>query len=231
VEISREEKSNTVLKNKISYLNISEIFYSIQGEGSYSGYPCVFIRVGGCNLNCIWCDTKYAFSSTHKLKIEEIVKKINKYPTNMVEITGGEPLLQKNIYFLFNKINMSRKKILLETSGSLDISKVPSYVHIIMDLKAPGSGEEKYNDYDNIIRLKPSDDIKIVISDENDFRWVEKLFYKNNFKKFEKPIILQPVHNILHPSNLSDWIKNSKVPFRLGLQLQKYIYPKKNRGV
>ena len=218
--------------NNPNFLDINEIFYSIQGEGTYAGYPCVFVRLNGCNLRCIWCDTKYAlYKDFIKLSIEDIIEKINTFKSNIVEITGGEPLIQDQTYELIENLHKNKKTILLETSGSICIKKVPHYVHIIMDIKAPGSGEQNKNIYSNIKTLKPTDDIKIIIGSIKDFKWVEKLVKNHNLFARKNPVILQPAFNKISASLLGEWIKDSKFLFKLGLQLQKYIFSEKERGV
>ncbi|MDH5718556.1 MAG: radical SAM protein [Spirochaetia bacterium] len=230
--IHTKEKQATSTEIQNLHLDISEIFYSIQGEGSYAGYPCIFIRLSGCNLNCNWCDTKYArINNKNKVNIANIIKTIKKYPANVVEITGGEPLLQENILYLINILHTQKNKILLETSGSLPISKIPQYVHIILDIKAPGSGESENNYFENLKMIKPDDDIKIVICDKTDFLWAIEISEKNNLINRKNPVILQPAFEKISPEALGEWIKKSGLSFKLGVQLQKYIYPNKKRGV
>jgi len=213
-------------------LEITEIFYSIQGEGSYTGLACAFIRMSGCNLSCVWCDTKYSHSQGNNFSIPEILKAINLYNCNLVEITGGEPLLQKNIYPLFEMLNRDKKKILLETNGSISLNRVPDYVHIIMDIKTPSS--MAYSDFfiENLPYLKYSDEMKIVISNRKDFDWALNLYSSFNFNELlEKPVILQPAYKILSEKSLAMWILESGKSFKLGLQLHKYIFGENVKGV
>ena len=214
-------------------LSINEIFYSIQGEGSYSGYPCIFVRLMGCNLRCTWCDTEYSFYEGKKLTYEEIYDIIEGYPQcKMVEFTGGEPLLQKNIYPFFDVLYRQGYQILLETSGSINIEFVPSYVHIVMDLKAPDSKESEANHYDNIYRLKPTDDLKIVVASVDDMQWAYDICHEYSISNvLNKPVILQPAFGIISAEEVGEFIKAIEYPFRLGLQLHKYIYSATARGV
>ncbi|MCS6985820.1 MAG: radical SAM protein [Leptospiraceae bacterium] len=213
-------------------LRVNEIFYSIQGEGSFSGRKCLFVRLTGCPLRCRWCDTEYAFYEGRRLTFTEIRHELSLYPCKLVEVTGGEPLIQKNVYPFFEFLHNFNYEILLETSGAISVAKVPSYVHIVMDLKPPHSGESHKNCMDNLQLLKPSDDLKFVIAHEEDFYWAESLVAEKNLtKRFRNPPIVQPAHPDFPPEKLADLVKKSPVDFRLGLQLHKYIYPLASRGV
>ena len=213
-------------------LKVNEIFYSIQGEGSYTGYPCIFIRLAGCNLRCRWCDTSYAFYEGSRLPFENILQKVAEYPGNLIELTGGEPLLQEQIYLFFKILSRRNYKALLETSGSISIGRIPSFVHIIMDLKPPASGEESKNLLGNLPLLKNSDDLKFVIQNEDDFHWAEDICrdHRNDILRLDKPPIIQPVFGELPLRDVSDFLKNSPLRFRLGIQLHKYIYPDARKG-
>ena len=216
----------------LKYLQINEIFFSIQGEASYMGYPCIFIRLMGCNLRCTWCDTAYAFYEGKKMSIAQILEIILSYPSKLVQITGGEPLLQENTYILIRDLHQAKYKILLETSGATSIQKVPHYVHISMDLKAPGSNEQDKNYFSNIDYLKRTDDIKVVIANIADFEWVKNIVQQYNlFERFDMAPILQPVFNKFSLKELANLIQYSSLPFRLGIQLHKFIYPESTRGV
>lgn len=222
VSVKREEPT----------LRVNEIFHSIQGEGTYALYPCIFVRLTGCNLRCSWCDTTYSFFEGEPQTLEHILGQISEWPTELVEITGGEPLLQRNVYALFDALHQAGKKVLLETSGSILIDKVPAFVHIILDMKAPGSGEAEKNRYENLALLKPGDDLKIVVANKADFDFAVSLVKEHQLtEKLNRPIILQPVFGVLEPAELGEWIKNSDLPFRLGLQLHKYIYEPTLRAV
>ena len=218
------------------HLFINEIFYSIQGEGSFIGWPCIFIRLMGCNLRCSWCDTTYSFYEGKKQSFYEILEQIKTYNCKLIEVTGGEPLIQKETLSFLNFLKSHDYKVLLETSGSISIEHVPDEVHIVMDLKAPGSGESKKNLFTNINYLKASDDLKIVISNKKDFYWAEKIYFDYQIQnRLKKPAIIQSVFDESKPlytlSVLASLLKESKAFFRMGVQLHKLIYPNKERGV
>ncbi len=213
-------------------LKVNEIFHSIQGEGTYALYPCTFIRLTGCNLRCTWCDTTYSFFEGQGQTLRDILTQISGFQANLVEITGGEPLLQKNVYVLMDLLAESGKKVLLETSGSILIDRVPQYVHIILDMKAPGSGEDAKNKYENLSLLKRTDDLKIVVTSRADFDFAVDLIARNNLStKLEHPVIIQPAFGQLEPAELGEWIKASTTPLRMGMQLHKYIYEPTLRAV
>jgi 7-carboxy-7-deazaguanine synthase len=213
-------------------LKVTEIFYSIQGEGSFALHPCVFVRLTGCNLRCAWCDTTYSFYGDATKTLGEIGAEVAGYPANLVEITGGEPLLQRNVYPLFEMLREAGKKIMLETSGSVLIDRVPSYVHIVLDMKAPASGEAGRNKYENLSLLKTSDDLKIVVASRGDFEFALDLIQERQVTaRLDHPVIIQPAFGILEPAEVGEWVKHAGVPVRLGMQLHKYIYEPTLRAV
>lgn len=213
-------------------LKVNEIFYSIQGEGTYALHPCAFIRLTGCNLRCTWCDTTYSFYEGEQATLENILGTVLAYNSTLVEITGGEPLLQRNVYPLFELLHEAKKRVLLETSGSILIDRVPGYVHIILDMKAPGSGEAEKNRYENLRLMKSTDDLKIVIANRGDFEFAENLIREQMAgKTLLNPPIVQPVFGMLEPAEVGEWIKESDIRFRLGMQLHKYIYEPTLRAV
>lgn len=233
-EITAVKESSVIFDEaiKADTLKVNEIFYSIQGEGSYTGYPCVFIRLTACNLRCSWCDTTYSFYEGSRINISQILSEIEKFPADIVELTGGEPLLQKNIYPLIDSLVSLNKKVLIETSGSIHTGDIRPEVHIVLDMKAPGSGEDKKNLYENLTLLKNSDDLKIVIKDKTDFIWAQNLIHKYNIRnRISKPVWLQPVFGELDPAILSEWIKETPGYYRLGVQLHKILYNPEQRGV
>ncbi|AFM14827.1 7-carboxy-7-deazaguanine synthase QueE [Turneriella parva] len=213
-------------------LTVNEIFYSIQGEGSYALHPCVFVRLTGCNLRCTWCDTTYSFYEGEPQTITQILQTVTGYAAKNVEITGGEPLLQKNVYPLMHALHESGHKVLLETSGSVKVNQVPQFVHTILDMKAPGSGEHKKNRYENLQLLKSSDDLKIVIANHEDFQFAEDLIREHKVEALlQNPVIIQPVFGELNLAEAGEWLKNSPLNLRLGMQLHKYIYEPTLRAV
>lgn len=225
------ETANSTERDALT-LKVNEIFHSIQGEGTYALYPCVFIRLTGCNLRCTWCDTTYSFFEGQGQSLAEIAAQVAGFNANLVEITGGEPLLQKNVYALMDLLAEQGKKVLLETSGSILIDRVPQYVHIILDMKAPGSAEDAKNKYENLSLLKRTDDLKIVVTNRADFDFALDLVARYNLAtKLDRPAIVQPAFGQLEPVELGEWIKDSTVPLRMGMQLHKYIYEPTLRAV
>jgi len=202
-------------------LNITEIFYSIQGEALEVGLPTVFIRLTGCPLRCGYCDTTYAFKGNNPMTIDQIIEKVREFPTHQVCVTGGEPLAQKNVYLLLNDLVKNKYQVSLETSGSIDISEVNHAVSIVMDVKTPSSGEEHQNLISNLQHIKSSDQIKFVIGDMDDFRWTEE-FIQN--KSLESNILISPVFGQVDLRDLADWLMQSKIKARLQVQLHKIIW-------
>ena len=202
-------------------LNITEIFYSIQGEALEVGLPTVFIRLTGCPLRCGYCDTAYAFKGNNPMNIDQIIEKVREFPTHQVCVTGGEPLAQKNVHLLLNDLVKNKYQVSLETSGSIDISKVNHAVSIVMDVKTPSSGEEHQNLISNLQFIKSSDQIKFVIGDMDDFRWTEE-FIQN--KSLEGNILISPVFGQVDLRDLADWLMQSKIKARLQVQLHKIIW-------
>ncbi len=211
------------MKNNDNILYISEIFYSIQGESTFQGEPCIFIRLAGCNLRCIWCDTTYSFNEGHKKTFEEILSEIKKNKTNLVEITGGEPLLQKNVISFMKLLLHNNYKVLLETSGSISIKEVPKEVVIIMDIKCPKSGESDKNLWENIEYLKQYDEIKFVIADKSDYKWSKDIINIYQLNKKHK-ILLSPVYEYNIAKDLAEWILKDNLNVRLNLQLHKILW-------
>ncbi|MBC8282331.1 MAG: radical SAM protein [Nitrospinae bacterium] len=211
-------------------IKINEIYLSVQGESSYTGLPCVFVRLTGCNLRCTWCDTAYAFHEGITLSIDETVDEVEKYGVNLVEITGGEPLMQENVYPLMNKLIEKGYRVLLETGGSLSLKKVPENVIIIMDIKCPGSGEHDKNNLDNLKLLGPQDEVKFVILNRQDYEWSRDLIRKYKINEISH-ILLSPVFDKLELKEMVKWILEDQLPVRLQTQLHKIIWDKDTIGV
>jgi len=211
-------------------IKVNEIFYSIQGESSFAGLPCVFIRFTHCNLRCNYCDTEYAFYDGKELTIDEIIKEVDQYKCHLVEITGGEPLLQENIYPLIQDLFNHNYEVLLETGGHLDISQIDKRVKIIMDIKCPSSGESDKVLWSNLENLNSTTELKFVIGDKNDFDWSISVIEKNKLNQKNK-IIFSPVFGQLENEKLADWILESKLPIRMQLQIHKYIWHPDKKGV
>ena len=211
-------------------LEVTEIYKSVQGESTYMGLPCIFIRLTGCNLRCVWCDTTHAFHDGEKLSIHQIIDKVKSYNIKLVEITGGEPLLQKEVFPLMESLLKNEFKVMLETSGSLAINNVPAKVIKIIDLKCPGSGEENKNLWENLNHLTPTDEIKFVIADKADYEWSKKVLQDYELDK-KVSVLFSPVFEKLKLKDLTEWILEDNLPVRLHTQLHKYIWDQKTIGV
>lgn len=204
-------------------LKVNEIFRSIQGESSYAGLASVFVRLTGCNLRCVWCDTEYAFYEGKALSVDEVVAAVAGYGTNLVEITGGEPLMQKEVYPLMQTLLERGFKVMLETGGSLSLKDVPKEVIKILDLKCPGSGEEGKNLYDNLDCLTDKDEVKFVILDRNDYEWSKQILERYEIHK-KAHVLFSPVHDKQDLKELAEWILADRLPVRLQTQLHKSIW-------
>ena len=209
---------------------INEIYISIQGESTHIGIPMVFVRLTYCNLRCSWCDTAYAFNEGTEMSLEEIIDKIESLGLKIVEITGGEPLVQKDTPLLIGKLLDLNYTILVETSGSLDINMIPEGAIRIMDIKCPSSGELDKNDWDNISRLKPADEVKFVIENREDFDWAKNIVSKYNLSKITE-VLFSPVFDKLPSKDLVKWILKDRLPVRFQPQLHKYIWGPDKRNV
>ncbi len=218
------------IQNTNDTLTINEIFYSIQGESTHAGLPCVFIRLTYCNLRCNYCDTAYAFNEGTQMKISDIIDKVKSYGCKLVEVTGGEPLLQENVHPLMEILCDEGYEVLLETSGSIDISSVDVRVKRIVDFKCPGSGMEKKNIWENVHYLKKDDEVKFVVGDKTDYEWTKRKI--DEFGLLDKCIVLMsPVYGAIDPKILAGWILEDNLNVRFQLQLQKYIWSPETRGV
>ncbi|HSG82330.1 MAG TPA: radical SAM protein [Gemmatimonadota bacterium] len=212
-------------------MRVTEIFLSIQGESSWTGYPCVFVRTTGCNLRCVWCDTEYAFYGGRDMPVEEVVTEVERLGRGcqLVEITGGEPLLQKDVPRLARQLIDLGYTVLCETSGSLDVSVLPAPVVTIMDIKCPGSGEVDKNLWDNLGKLDDNDEIKFVIRDRADYEWTLKVIADR--KLTGRNILFAPVFGALELKQLAEWMMEDNAPARLQTQLHKHIWSPYATGV
>ncbi len=211
-------------------LKVNEIYYSIQGESSKSGLPCVFVRLTYCNLRCTYCDTEYAFYEGEDKSIAEIINEVKKYNCKLIEVTGGEPLVQKECLELMKKLCDEGFDVMLETGGSLPIKDVDNRVLIIMDLKCPSSKMEKKNLYENIDYLKPKDELKFVIGNREDYDWSREIISEYDLKDKSK-ILFSVVFGELEPVSLVNWIIEDKLDVRYQLQMHKYIWHPEEKGV
>ena len=202
-------------------LNITEIFYSLQGEAKEVGIPTVFVRLTGCPLRCNYCDTAYAFKGNNPLSIQHILDEIAQYKTQYVCVTGGEPMAQSNCLKLLDALIENDYKVSMETSGSIDIAPVNSKVSIVMDIKTPSSTEEHQNRYENLSILKTKDQLKFVIASRSDFDWCTEML--ENYE-VESEVLFSPVYESLRPVELADWILEKKLNVRLQVQLHKVLW-------
>jgi len=211
-------------------LFVNEIFHSIQGESSHAGRPCVFVRLTYCNLRCNYCDTEYAFYEGTPIECDEILQRVASYGCNLVEVTGGEPLVQPEVHYLLTMLCDRGYETLIETGGSLDIRTIDPRVKRIVDFKCPSSGMVKKNLWSNVDALMPSDEVKFVIGTREDFDWSVEMI--GRFRIGERcPILMSVVFGVLEPVELAGWILESKLNVRLQLQLHKYIWESQTRGV
>lgn len=212
-------------------LTINEVFHSIQGESSRAGRPCVFVRLTACDLRCSWCDTEYAFHEGRKRSVDDVVAEVERYGCELVEITGGEPLLQDDVYPLMDRLLSLGRTVLVETGGHRSIERVPPAVIKIVDVKCPGSGEAAKNDWQNLDRLSPHDEVKFVIKDRADYEFASDVVRRHELASRCAAVLFSPVHGVLEPKTLAGWMLGDRVPARLQLQVHKYIWPATQRGV
>lgn len=216
---------------------VTEIFKSIQGESTYAGRPCIFVRLTGCNLRCRWCDTAYAFYGGTRMGVEEVLARVREFAGEdgaripLVELTGGEPMLQPDIHALIEKLLAERYTVLIETSGERYLGSLPPEVIKIMDIKCPGSGEGGTLHPKNLGVLDRRDEIKFVIADEADYGWARDFLRAHRLTDIVDTVIFSPVFGELEPRVLSEWILRDRLPVRLGLQLHKFIWEPDTRGV
>jgi len=223
-------ETTTRAPETVTTLTINEIFVSIQGESTWAGLPCVFLRTTGCPLRCTWCDTEYAFHEGSRWQLEDLVQEACRHEVPLVEITGGEPLAQPAVPALAAALLARGKTVLVETSGAFDISVLPEGVHRIMDLKCPGSGESASNDWANLERLRPGDEIKFVLAGRPDYEWARDVIARHDLAS-RVPVLLSPVWGDLEPADLAAWILEDRLPVRLQLQLHKILWPGVERGI
>ncbi len=211
-------------------LKVNEIYYSVQGESTKAGFPCVFIRLTYCNLRCTYCDTEYAFYEGKDLSVDQILSDVNKYECKLVEVTGGEPLFQNESIDLMKRLCDEGFEVLLETGGSLSIKDVDEKVKIIMDLKCPSSGMLKKNFYENINYLKSKDEVKFVIGTREDYEWTKEILQKYNLTS-KCEVLFSVVFGKLEPVTLVEWILADKLNVRFQLQMHKFIWEPNAKGV
>ena len=212
-------------------LTVNEIFHSIQGESTHAGRPCVFVRLTACDLRCSWCDTPYAFHEGRRMSVDEVIAKVAEYGCDVVEITGGEPLLQKEVYPLMRRLLDAGQTVMLETGGHLSVDEVPDAVIRVIDVKCPGSGESAKVHWPNLDRLRPTDEVKFVIKDRADYEFAREVVAAHRLADRCAAVLFSPVHGVQDARQLAEWILADRLPVRLQLQAHKYIWDPTTRGV
>ncbi len=219
-------------------MQITEIFRSIQGESTYAGLPCIFVRLMGCNLRCTWCDTEYSFYGGKKMSIAEVMEVVRGFSekdgrrvVNLVEVTGGEPLLQKEVYTLIDALLAGDYKVLVETSGERFVGELPESVVRVIDVKCPGSGEGGTFDKKNLAVLRTSDQLKFVLASREDYEFARAFIAEHQLAGKVEALIFSPVFGQLEPRPLAEWILGDGLPVRLGMQLHKFIWEPNTQGV
>ncbi len=212
-------------------LTINEIFHSIQGESTYAGQPCVFVRLTACDLRCTWCDTAYAFTEGRKMSVADVVSAVDSFGCPLVEVTGGEPLLQDDVYPLMTDLAAGGRTVLLETGGHISLERVPPGVVKIVDVKCPASGESARNHWPNMDLLGAGDQVKFVIQDRADYEFAREVTGRHRLAERCTAVLFSPVHDVLAPKDLANWILADRLPVVLQLQVHKYVWGKNVRGV
>jgi 7-carboxy-7-deazaguanine synthase len=210
-------------------MRITEIFFSIQGESSHAGRPCVFVRLTGCNLRCTWCDSEYTFTGGERMSLDDVVARVKSYGCKLVEITGGAPLAQSEAFELIRRLADDGFEVLIETSGSIDITPVDPRAKLILDVKCPGSGEVAKNRWENLEHLRPQDEIKFVIADREDYEFAKKVMEEHALHT--RTVLLSPVWGRMDMKALAEWMLADRVPARFQTQLHKHIWGADVHGV
>lgn len=212
-------------------LTVNEIFHSIQGESTHAGRPCVFVRLTACDLRCTWCDTTYAFHEGRKMSVDEVLDEVRGYGCDVVEITGGEPLLQQEVYRLMQRLLDEGRTVMVETGGHLSADTVPDAVIRVIDVKCPGSGEAGKNHWANLEQLRPTDEIKFVITDRADYEYARDVVTRHDVAGRCNAVLFSPVHGVQDAKTLAEWVLADRLPVRVQLQTHKFIWDPHTRGV
>lgn len=211
-------------------MRITEIFHSIQGESTFAGRPCAFVRLTGCPLRCVWCDSEYAFYGGAEMTLEDVLAKVRSFGCRLVEVTGGEPLHQPKVFTLIERLCAEGYEVLVETSGAMDIAPVDPRAHIILDVKCPGSGMMDRMDWKNLDRLAGKDEVKFVLKDRADYEFACQVVQQHNLAQ-RCPVLFSPVFGELDPRQLAEWVLADRLPVRVQLQLHKFIWDPNMKGV
>ena len=213
-------------------LRITEIFLSIQGESSHAGRPCSFVRLTGCPMRCVWCDSEYTFYGGEKIAFDDIFARLDEFGCKLVEVTGGEPLAQKNVFPFITELCDRGYEVLIETGGYVSTENVDPRASVILDVKCPASGESERNHWENLSLLRSDkDEVKFVIADLNDWNFARRVIEENDLVNRAKEVLISPVHGITELSSLAEAVSRSGLPVRFNLQLHKYIWGAEARGV
>lgn len=212
-------------------LRLIEVYASIQGESTWVGVPCVFVRLAGCNLRCTWCDSNFTFTGGQHRAVDDVVEEACAFGIDVVEVTGGEPLVHRAAIPLMERLVARGKTVLLETSGSRDISEVPPEVHVILDFKAPDSGEERANLWSNVEWLRKKDEVKLVLASRRDYEWARDKIREHRLHERAGAVLLSPVWGAVEARDIVRWMLEDKLPARFQLQLHKILWPPDQRGV
>jgi 7-carboxy-7-deazaguanine synthase len=212
-------------------LTVNEIFHSIQGESTHAGRPCVFIRLTACDLRCSWCDTPYAFHEGQKMSVDDVLGRVRGFGCDVVEITGGEPLLQQEVYPLMQRLLDDGRTVMLETGGHVSVDRVPERVIRVIDVKCPGSGESEKNHWPNLDQLRPADEVKFVIKDRTDYEYARGVVATHQLVGRCAAVLFSPVHGVQDARQLAEWVLADRLAVRVQLQTHKYIWDPTTRGV
>lgn len=218
------------------FLRVTEIFHSVQGESTWAGLPCTFVRLTGCPLRCVWCDTAYAFHGGERMTLTAIVDRVRAFGAWLVEVTGGEPLAHPNAFILVERLLDEGLTVLVETSGAIDLGPLDRRAHTIMDLKCPGSGESHRNLWSNLDHVGPGDEIKFVVADEADWQWADRTIRERGLDARVRrgelsALLVSPVWGKVDLDQLADWVLSSRLPVRFQIQLHKLIWGPERKGV
>ena len=218
------------------FLRVTEIFHSIQGESTWAGSPCTFIRLTGCPLRCVWCDTEYSFHGGTKMSLDDIVERVEQIGTPVVEITGGEPLIHRGAFILTSRLLDAGFTVLVETSGAVDVTPLDPRAHKIMDLKCPGSGEVERNLWSNLDALTPRDEVKFVIANRGDYEWAREVIRSRRLDEAVaegrlRALLMSPVWDAVDFKELAEWVLEDRLPVRYQIQLHKIIWGANVHGV
>jgi len=212
-------------------LRVNEIFHSIQGESTFAGRPCVFVRLTGCDLRCTWCDTTYAFTEGRARSVADVVVEVMAYGCDLVEITGGEPLLQEDVYPLMERLIAAGQTVLLETGGHRSLARVPGAVIKVLDIKCPSSGEAHTTDWENLARLGPRDEAKFVIAGPADYEYAKQVVRRHDLDRRCGAVLFSPAHGLLDARDLAAWVLADRLHVRVQLQLHKLVWGSDAHGV